>query len=744
MTAQTDTFIAEKERVQRIEQGRVVEIQQQLESVRKAEQERVAQMQLELQQVKAASESHVKEIQQLKADHARELRQAKAEIVQKDGLLQQAKDEHTVLQRRIAQIRRSPTRGQGASATLVGEAPAGVRPHSSHGSTVRSKSSSQTSRRSLGTSQGNSVIDAQPLGGAANNPPFQFTATDSTSRPQRNQPASVGGSGAAASRPTSVVSAQHPASQSSVSTVRRNINIIHQNAPGGVYHPIPAPATTEGNTQGLASNPVPEPLVPPPVPDRVTGMGAANFTGPFASASSQGAGQSWVLSEHVSDWLQAGQTPLPVPSTERSAPRGGPARNPRDASGNPLHAPTNRGNLGDAVPSNPPYTMPYRDYRYQNQPMVGSHGLAVPQGRHAPALHGNVGPAHYVPQARDNWGSLTGDPDPYQRYGEPPPYPAVNQLPYWAPPGGVQPPNHQTRDAYGNPMRQERGRDRDRGPVGRDAKLSKYNGNVPWRAYEVKVLRMARTYNWDNDMIIVKLVDALQDDALKFYSSLEVDVQDNYELLSRRMNKRFGPQEPPQTVRKELHMVEQKPEEPMEEWAERCQRLAKDAWGGTSAALAEEQAVDAFLNGTIEKDAALTVVEKEPPDMDTALDMLKKAIHRRKAIQVRSRTTQKARVVSFATEAEPVLSARVASVASSDSSIAKIDKVESDVKELKSTMDKVLELLAKQTRPRSPSPGACFRCGKHGHLARDCPNRPRSPSPAAKQEVTPVQSPENK
>ena len=87
---------------------------------------------------------------------------------------------------------------------------------------------------------------------------------------------------------------------------------------------------------------------------------------------------------------------------------------------------------------------------------------------------------------------------------------------------------------------------------------------------------MARTYNWDNDMIIVKLVDALQDNAFKFYSSLEVDVQDNYELLSRRMNKHFGPQEPPQTVQKEPHLVEQKPEEPLEKRAECCQRLAKN------------------------------------------------------------------------------------------------------------------------------------------------------------------------
>ena len=119
----------------------------------------------------------------------------------------------------------------------------------------------------------------------------QFTVTDSTSWPRRNQPASVGGSGAATSRPTLVVSAQHLVSQRSVGTIQQNIKAINQNVPGGVYHNAPLLVAAETNSKELASNPVLEPSVPPPVLDRVTGMGAANYTGPFVSTSSQGAGQ---------------------------------------------------------------------------------------------------------------------------------------------------------------------------------------------------------------------------------------------------------------------------------------------------------------------------------------------------------------------------------------------------------------------------------------------------------------------
>ena len=47
----------------------------------------------------------------------------------------------------------------------------------------------------------------------------------------------------------------------------------------------------------------------------------------------------------------------------------------------------------------------------------------------------------------------------------------------------------------------------------RDPKLSKFDGKVPWRAYEVKLDHMAHKYNWDNATKLAKLVQALEEKA---------------------------------------------------------------------------------------------------------------------------------------------------------------------------------------------------------------------------------------
>ena len=54
---------------------------------------------------------------------------------------------------------------------------------------------------------------------------------------------------------------------------------------------------------------------------------------------------------------------------------------------------------------------------------------------------------------------------------------------------------------------------------------------------------MARQYNWTNCQKLDKLVEALQDKALTFYSNLAPDVRDDYDQVNRKFNARFGPKE---------------------------------------------------------------------------------------------------------------------------------------------------------------------------------------------------------
>ena len=183
----------------------------------------------------------------------------------------------------------------------------------------------------------------------------------------------------------------------------------------------------------------------------------------------------------------------------------------------------------------------------------------------------------------------------------------------------------------------------------REPKLSKYDGRIPWRVYEVKLMHLAKRHQWDDDTKLAKLVEALEDKALTFFSNLPSNVQVNFELVRKKMNNWFMPQEPAFTIRKQLQTIHQNTEEALEEWAERCQQCAYDAWGKISPEVAEQAAIEAFLGGVIEAEAVFTVLEKDPQTVDEALEFLKKAVHSCKSLCCKFRNTQrKVRTISIA------------------------------------------------------------------------------------------------
>ena len=229
----------------------------------------------------------------------------------------------------------------------------------------------------------------------------------------------------------------------------------------------------------------------------------------------------------------------------------------------------------------------------------------------------------------------------------------------------------------------------------REPKLSKYDGRIPWRVYEVKLLHLAKRYQWDDDTKLAKLVEALEDKALTFFSNLPSNVQVNFGLVRKKMNNRFMPQEPAITVRKQLQTIHQNTEEALEEWAERCQQCAYDAWGKISPEVAEQAAIEAFLGGVIEIEAAFTVLEKDPQTVDEALEFLKKAVHSRKSLCYKFRNTQrKVRTISIAPD--PIMTeVRTTDTTSSPTQQNSIQKFGADIQGLWSSLAETRKQLAK-------------------------------------------------
>ena len=484
-------------------------------------------------------------------------------------------------------------------------------------------------------------------------------------------------------------------SEVSSGTIRRGLQIIKEHAPKNVYRP-----STRGHSMGrgkghyeAAANAVPgKGYEKPPPPTRVTGKGVDNFQGGSQNKGGHHGSQGR-LNEIPFDQTSHAEGDVSIPSVY-SEPDYDPYGEDDDA--HDVSQGSTQRNNG--------YNQGARD-NYRRRGNQGQAPRGRNEGRQIPNDRGNQPP--YQRGRGDNFGRYpprrNDDRDPYRP-----------NIPF------------------------------------KDPKLSKYDGKIPWRAYEVKLMHMARKYDWDDDTKLAKLVEALDDKALTFFSNLPPEVQGNFEIVKKKMNNRFIPREPSTTVRKQLQTIQQKPEEALEEWAERCQQCAFHAWGEKSEEVAELAAVEAFLGGVLETEAAVSVSEKDPCSLDEALEMFKKAVHSRKSLSCRFRNTQRtARTVSFAPDpiTADVRTTSVMPNSSQPDSKASIQKLETDLQDLRSTVTdtqgqiaKILELLTTQRdrgRSRSPSPsanGPCYCCGELGHIARNCPSRPRSPSPASRRE----------
>ena len=172
-------------------------------------------------------------------------------------------------------------------------------------------------------------------------------------------------------------------------------------------------------------------------------------------------------------------------------------------------------------------------------------------------------------------------------------------------------------------------------------KMSTYDGKNDWRPYHLQFSTIADRYKWNTEQRLFKLIECLRDKALKFYSSRPKFVQTNYEALCKKMDERFGRKEMPHIVRRLLQDLKQELDESLEEYAERAQELAIDGYPDTPDKFVQTLATDAFLKGCQDKRAALTAIDKNPENLDQAVQYVKGAMANQKVIMGTKRTEVK-------------------------------------------------------------------------------------------------------
>ena len=98
------------------------------------------------------------------------------------------------------------------------------------------------------------------------------------------------------------------------------------------------------------------------------------------------------------------------------------------------------------------------------------------------------------------------------------------------------------------------------------------------------------------------------------------------------MDERFGKKYLPHIVGRHLQDLRQFQEKSPEESAKRAQELATNGYLGTQDSFMQIVATDAFLKGCSDKKAALTAMDKDPNDLDAALQYAKSAVTNQRVI----------------------------------------------------------------------------------------------------------------
>jgi hypothetical protein len=192
-------------------------------------------------------------------------------------------------------------------------------------------------------------------------------------------------------------------------------------------------------------------------------------------------------------------------------------------------------------------------------------------------------------------------------------------------------------------------------------------------------------------------------------------IRHKYRLLRKALKDRFSLDEQPAAARRQLAAMRQEGAEPLEEYADKVFYKAAEAYPELPEKTLHSMAIETFLRGCKDKQAAYAAAEKRVDNLFKAVKEVKVAAANLKVFGARSGMTAHLRQVSFM---EPDR-ARQAVAA---------PPVESEPKWLGSLVEKLTQSLKAVVRDRSRSPSPAGETGRSNFNGR----QPRSNSPVRK------------
>ncbi|MES9906418.1 MAG: hypothetical protein ABW168_27520, partial [Sedimenticola sp.] len=165
-----------------------------------------------------------------------------------------------------------------------------------------------------------------------------------------------------------------------------------------------------------------------------------------------------------------------------------------------------------------------------------------------------------------------------------------------------------------------------------------YDGRGSWRAFYMKFSKYAEAQRWSAKECKDNLCWCLVDKASEFYANMaEKNQHIEYFDVIRKLERRFGYKDLPETATIAFNNARQTNEESIDDWADSVMTLATKAFRELPDEYMYRQAILRFCHGCADKDAGENVSNSRPTTMEDAVDRVKWAVHTHNAVYGRQR-----------------------------------------------------------------------------------------------------------
>ena len=246
----------------------------------------------------------------------------------------------------------------------------------------------------------------------------------------------------------------------------------------------------------------------------------------------------------------------------------------------------------------------------------------------------------------------------------------------------------------------------------------------------------AKTAAFSEENKLQGLLSLLQGGALDYFASLTEEIQSDLQQTVAALEARFGTVKNAMQAHAELSSIRQQPGEATRDFADRVQKVGREAYPGAGAGdmSVEANIVSRFVCGLREEQLRMRVLTKDPASLREAVEVADKFQQQQDALRAMRPPNEGEALVARGQEAPGT---------------ARLDALERGIGELQRALQRLDTAERRdayrtergagagnpQRGPPNPSrrgPGRrCFGCNSPDHLIRDCPARHTHPNEQA-------------